>query len=762
VSHRWVSVRRYASRTCVALAAAGAAGPVAFAQDVAAPGAAPIVLPPIVVIGVTPLPGLGLALDQVPSNVQTFGARGLSQQRTPGVAEYLEFNANSTSAGSPSGNAFQPDVSFRGFTASALLGTPQGLSVFQDGVRINEAFADIVNWDLIPKNAVASMQLLPGSNPVFGLNTLGGALTINMKNGFGYAGANAEISSGSFGRTTVAADAGGGNVALAAYAAIEGIDESGWRQHASSRIRRMYARMDGRAGVHDEFNIALTLADNDLEGTQALPVSMLRNPKQAYTWPDSTANRLAFVNANWQHAYDPDTLVAANAYFRKLRTTGINSNVNGEYAPPGQPDEAFNIASDADTRAWGATLQATLRRTWAGMSHQLVLGAALDNGDTGFSQSAQPATFVADRDTIGIGPFALQTDVATTNRYGGLYAADTTAVAPQWSVALSGRYNMARITTRDQTGQTPSIDGTNTFRRFNPAMGVTWTPDARFTAFGGASQGMRVPTPVELTCADPAAPCTLPNIFVADPPLQAVRATTYEAGVRGRAGAAGYYSAAVYRTDLVNDIQFIGVGSGAVNAGYFQNDGKTRRQGVELTGGTAVGEFSFLARYSFLDATFQTAFVESSPNNSSADAAGLIAVQPGNRLPALPRNALRLRVDWARGPVALGASLVAFDGQYARGDENNADPAGKVPGYAIVALDASWNITPEWQLFARIDNLFNRTYQNFGILGANYFRGPGNTFDASLAGPEAFRSPGAPFGAWIGIQYRLDRSAASR
>ena len=135
----------------------------------------PVDLGRVDVIGTTPLPGLGTPLEQIPSNVQNFGARDLSRQRTGGVAEFLDLNANSVNLNSPTGNAFQPDVSFRGFTASSLLGTPQGLSVFQDGVRINEAFADIVNWDLIPKNAIASMQLLPGSNPVFGLNTLGGA-----------------------------------------------------------------------------------------------------------------------------------------------------------------------------------------------------------------------------------------------------------------------------------------------------------------------------------------------------------------------------------------------------------------------------------------------------------------------------------------------------------------------------------------------------------------------------------------------------------
>jgi iron complex outermembrane recepter protein len=713
------------------------------------------------VVGTAPLPGLGTPLEQVPSNVQFFGPRDLSRQRTGGVAEFLNLNANSVSLNSPTGNGFQPDVSFRGFTASSLLGTPQGLSVFQDGVRINEAFADVVNWDLIPKNAVSSMQLLPGSNPVFGLNTLGGALTINMKDGFAYPGAGASASAGSFGRTEVSAEAGGNSGSLAFFLAAEGIHDDGYRDHASSRIERLFARADARAGP-DQLNVALSVADNHLEGTQALPVSMLVNPKQAYTWPDTTENRLTFVSANWQHAFAEDSVLAGNAYYRRITTSGFNSNVNGDYSPPDQPNEAFNLFTSSTTGTWGASLQWTLQRTLFDMTHQIVFGAAFDSGNTNFTQSGQPATFVADRDTIGTGDYVLETNVATKNRSLGLYLADTIALAPQWSLSLSGRYNKAHATTHDLTGESPAIDGANTFQRFNPALGLTWTPNARVNVFGGVSQGTRVPSAVELTCADPAAPCTLPNIFVADPPLKQVVATTYEAGVRGRVGATGFYSAAIYRTDLADDIQFIGAGSGAVNAGYFQNVGKTRRQGAEVSGGATWGEVRLVARYSFLDATFQTGFVESSPNNSSADADGLIIVRPGNRLPVLPRNALRVRADWTHGQFTLGASVLAVDSQYARGNENNADPAGKVPGYALVGLDGAWNITPDWQLFARIDNLFNRTYQNFGILGANYFRGPGNTFDAGLAGPEAFRSPGATFGAWIGVQYRLDRGARSR
>jgi len=728
-----------------------------------AAGQSPSVVPlsPVEVVGTTPLPGLGTPLEQVPSNVQTFGARELDRQRTGGVAEFLNLNANSVSLNSPTGNSYQPDVSFRGFTASALLGTPQGLSVFQDGVRINEAFADVVNWDLLPKNGVASMQLLPGSNPVFGLNTLGGALTINMKDGFRYAGADASVSAGSFGRAEVAADAGANEGGLAAFAAFESIDDDGWRDHASTRIRRLYARIDART-ERDESSLAATLADNYLDGTQALPVSMLGNPRQAYTWPDSTDNRLAFVSASGQHAFDAGALLAANAYFRRLRTSGLNSNVNGDYAPPQQPFEAFNLATDASTHTWGASVQGTVLREWAAMRHQIVAGAAFDAGTTDFDQSAQPAMFAGDREAVGIGGFSPQTTITTTSRYAGVYAADTVSLTPSWSAIVSGRYNRARITTEDRSGTAPAVNGSSTYGRFNPAMGVTWVDGRALNLFGSVSQGMRVPSPVELTCADPNAPCTLPNIFVADPPLQPVRATTYEFGARGTIGAETFYSAAIYRTDLADDIQFISAGSGAVNAGYFRNVGRTRRQGVEMTAGTSYGPLRLTVRYSLLDATFQTAFTAQSPNNATADASGNIDVQPGNRLSGLPQSALRVRGDWEHGPFALGVSVVAASWQYSRGNENNADPAGRVPGYALAAVDAGWQIAPGWQIFARIDNLFNATTQNFGILGANYFRGPGGTFDASLAGPEAFRSPLPTFGAWIGIRYRLDRAGGSR
>ncbi|MFI4953646.1 MAG: TonB-dependent receptor plug domain-containing protein, partial [Burkholderiales bacterium] len=126
-------------------------------------------LPTVEVVGTTPLPGLGTALKDVPANVQSFGRADLRRQRPLDLTDFLDRNANSVGVSAAQGNPYQQDLNFRGFTASPLLGTPQGLSVFQDGVRINEAFGDVVNWDLLPASAISSLQLIPGSNPAFGL-----------------------------------------------------------------------------------------------------------------------------------------------------------------------------------------------------------------------------------------------------------------------------------------------------------------------------------------------------------------------------------------------------------------------------------------------------------------------------------------------------------------------------------------------------------------------------------------------------------------
>ncbi len=386
-----------------------------------------------------------------------------------------------------------------------------------------------------------------------------------------------------------------------------------------------------------------------------------------------------------------------------------------------------------------------------------------DFGHTRFTQDTQPADFTADRGTNATGPFVVGTDADLRNDYIGVYVADTIALDPLWTLNVAGRYNHAKVSIADRSGSDAALDGTHAYARFSPAIGINYKPVKTLTAFAAYNEGMRAPTPIELTCADPEAPCKLPNQFLSDPPLDKVVSKTFEAGARGTLEGATTWSLAVYRTDLDDDIQFIASASGASNAGYFQNVGRTRRQGFEAALATRVGDFALEGRYSRIDATFRSTFSAASPNNSSADDDGAIVVTPGDRLPAISRDSLKLRIAYElpeRLAVALNA--VYASPQFALGDENNQDRNGQLPSHTVFNLDAYYDASPALRLFLNVDNLFDRRYQTLALLGANAFTGPGATFGPAqgLAPvPEQFRAPAAPRAAWIGVRYAFDAAA---
>jgi outer membrane receptor protein involved in Fe transport len=716
-------------------------------------------LPPVEVIGTTPLPGLGVPLRDVPANVQSYTSKDFARQRPTNITDFLEQNPTSVTINNAQGNPFQPDVDFRGFAASPVLGLPQGISVFQDGVRINEPFGDVVNWDLIPQSAIARMQILPGSNPVFGLNTLGGALAVYTKRGGEFPGGAIEAYGGSFARAAIDFEQGGRHDRWDYFVTGNYLHDDGWAEHNPSRIKQLFGSLGYRTGITD-LDLTATLADNTLQGTQTLPLSFFDNTRQAYTFPDTNTNKLAFLNLRGSHSLEDNVLLGGNAYYRKYKNENVSSNVNDDY---GEEDEdtgeidttqAFNDRSAIDQESYGFGIQLTLTGALAQRKNQLIVGASGDFGHARFTQHAQPAEFTPDRAAIATGDFTVETNAKTMNRYYGVFFADTLALDEQWTLTIAGRYNRAWIQIRDQTGEAPLLDGEHTYSRFSPAVGVNFNPGPRLTAFAGYSEGMRAPTPIELTCADPEAPCKLPNNFLADPELRKVVAKTLEAGLRGTWAGNVTWNAAVYRTVLHDDIQFISSGGGATNAGYFQNVGKTRRQGLELGATGRWGELEVAARYSYIDATFETSFAENSHSNSSADENGTIQVNPGDKIPAIPQHNFKLRVDYDFNERwSVGANLVASSSTYARGDENNQDAGGKVPGYAVVNLDARYRPAKNVEVFARINNLFDTQYANFGILGANFFTGPGHTFDPENVVNEQFRGIGPPRGGWIGVRY---------
>ena len=728
--------------------------------------------PTVHVIGTTPIPGLGTPLEEVPSQVQSLSARDIARRPQPDLPALLEQGFSGVSVSNGQGNAHQAEVNFRGFSASSLLGAPQGLSVFLDGVRANEAFGDNVNWDLIPINAIATGHLISGSNPVYGLNTLGAALSLNTKSGFSFPGQSARMVAGAFGRRGLEFESGGHGENTDWFVAGNALDERGWRDHSPSAIRQLFAKT-GWQDDRTDIDLTLALAGNRLQGTQALPPAMLDHPRQPYTWPDRTDNDMSMISVRASRFVSSETLLSGNLYRRNFSSDNLSSNNNDNFNPllaTGRGNsQAFNSHSRVQQQTAGASLQLGLEGSLRGRPNQLSVGGAIDRGSVRYTQEQQEAMYSEDRNTVGSGGFAAQTAANIANAHYGLFFVNRWSFAERWSLSASGRYDIATVSIRDASGAAPLLDGDHSFRRFNPAAGVTFNPTLGSTWYANINQGMRAPTPMELTCADPAAPCRLPNSFLADPPLKPVIARTLEAGVRSRSGAAPNsgtvsektgpalaWNASLFRTLLQDDIQFIASGGG-INTGFFRNVGETERRGFDLGAGAAIGRVRFSGNYTRIDARFLSAFRAHSPNNSAADAAGDIDVAGGNRLSGVPSHTLKLRAEWTLSSAwTLTATMNQVGRQYARGDENNADSGGRLPSYRIFNLAAAHDFGRGWDLLLKVDNAFNRSFQSFGVLGRNVFTGPGQSYDAAADAAGQFRTPGAPRAAWLYLRYTLN------
>src|SRR5580700_2245011 len=287
-------------------------------------------LPQVTVIGNTPLGGLGLPLNLIPSNVQTADSKDMQRQQTLDLADYLNNNFSGVNVSESADNPFQLDINYHGFTASPLLGTPEGLSVYVDGVRVNESIGDTVNWDLIPQNAVSTVTVMSGSNPVSGLNTLGGALSLGTKSGHDNPGTELEAYGGSWGRRSFEGETGGEFGNFDYFFAGTYFDENGWRENSPSRVYQAFGKV-GWQNDKTDVDLSYTYAETSLYGNGAAPQSMLDyNYESSYT-PDYTANLMNFVNLTGTQFLAEKILLSGNVFDRHLITNAINGNVNDSY-----------------------------------------------------------------------------------------------------------------------------------------------------------------------------------------------------------------------------------------------------------------------------------------------------------------------------------------------------------------------------------------------------------------------------------------------
>ena len=757
-------------------------------------------MPQVLVIGNVPHAGLGLPLNEIPSNVQTADSEDMQRQQTLDLADYLNGNFSGVNVSESASNPFQLDINYHGFTASPLLGTPEGLSVYVDGVRVNESFGDTVNWDLIPESAISTVTLMSGSNPVFGLNTLGGALSVQTKSGHENPGTEIEAYGGSFGRRSFQAETGGALGGFDYFFTGNYFDEVGWRNLSPSRVYQSFGKV-GWQNEKTDIDLSYTYADTDLAGNGATPQSMLAYLRESSYTPDSTQNLLNFVNLTATQFLSPHLLLSGNVYDRHLVTDTNNGNINDSYLEPnaGPPIDCSapldsraaiayctpgqNALSRLTQRTSGFGVQLTDSQDVFGMKNQGIVGADYTDSQDTYLQTFQYGGLAPNHLLIYLlNPLNDETVISLngSNRISGIYLTDTLSPSDLLHFTASARYNRSTETLNGYSidtdvgdvgqgfDQASPLTGNHTFSRLNPAFGFTVTPSNALTFYADYNEGSRAPTLIELGCANPAAPCGLPDDFASDPNLKQVVARTVEVGVRGSLPDQRLlWSADVFHTLNSNDIQFV---ASSVNAGYFDNVGDTRRQGLDLALGGKEGALTWRASYSYVDATFQSSFEVSAESNSSADPNGNILVSPGDRIPLIPRHTGRLVLDYEISKQwDLGANLVLVSGSYLHGDENNANQAGGtnatgayiegtgwIPGYALVNLQSTWHATRQVELFARIVNLLDRQYATAGFLTSNSFNPNGSfRYNPNDWTNENAVSPAQPLAIWAGVRIEL-------
>jgi outer membrane receptor protein involved in Fe transport len=708
----------------------------------------------------------GVEADKVPSTINIVDSKQIERTGSLNVTDALQQSVPGISINEVTGNPFQPNVEYRGFVASPVAGTPQGLAVYQNGVRINEAFGDTVNWDLIPTAAIRSVAVVT-NNPAFGLNALGGAINIQMKDGFNYHGAEINTMGGSFGRIQSSAQWGkqiDNNYAV--YGALEGLHDNGFRNFSPSDIRRFYGDV-GYKNDANEFHLNVGLASNNFGAVTTVPAELLQQYWGAtYTSPQTSANRVGYFNLTGKVEATPTWTIEGAAHLRVFDHKTLDGNPSGAQAcadpallcfgDDSTPANGLNGAQLANPFAPGAVLgendRTTTHSTTAGLSLQatnndqlfghdnrFVIGTTFDSSVTNFTASAELGTigpnFVVSGSGIFLGPSGFPVSIGpvslrTTNQYTGVYALDTFDVTNAFSITGGGRFNGARITLDDQIGT--MLNGHQEYDRFNPVIGGTYKITPELTAYAGYSEANRAPTPLELGCADPAHPCIIGAFLVSDPPLKQVVSRTVEAGLRGtkelNIGTLGWKIGA-FRARNTDDI--LAIPSPELQGfGYFQNVGSTRRQGIEAEINLKSSALQLYASYALVDARFLDALQVGS-NSPFADASGNVQILPGNQVPAIPRHRIKAGFDYSiTDALKVGGDALFVSSQYFVGDESNQAP--KLPSYAVFNVHASYQINKTFQIYGRVDNVFDNRYATYG------------TFFDTTAVPN-FANGGAPF-----------------
>jgi outer membrane receptor protein involved in Fe transport len=703
------------------------------------------------VYSATPLPSLGLPLNIIPANIQIATPKAINAQSGVSLADYMSTNMQSVSVTEMGGNPWQPEVTFRGYSASPLLGMPQGMSTYVDGVRVNEPFGDVTLWDKIPNFAIGGMQLVPGSNPMYGLNTLGGAIAIQTKSGRQAQGVGIETEYGSWNRKRALVEYGGVSKdgSMDFYIGHQTTKEDGWRQFSPSHLNQTFAKT-GWQSEKTKLDLSYIGTDNKLIGNGFTPEHLLSGDRdQIHTRPDWTNNYYHHLALNGSHWINNDVMLSGNTYWRKSNRHTKNGDLY-EYEIDGTEEHDIydidcneaagdecelkgSVLNTSHTKQdnYGVSAQMTFNQDLKGMKNQLIVGTGFDyslirfrqNERVNISSESEGDFDGAGIDSAGVGPAALTASVFDPSREsiltgGGalpqtqtvgltgkqwtasLFATDTLSLNDKWHLNAGVRYNHTKVDNNDSlrgayvpVTNERSLTATDDYKRLNPTIGITHTPTDKLSIFGTYSESSRAPTSIELGCSNPEVGCLLPSAMADDPPLKQVVAKTYDFGARGSLTDEVKWNASIYHAMNHQDIQFIRV-DGSSSRGYYSNVGRTQRQGLDLGLSGQLDRFRWSSSYSYIRATFDSDFTLLSGSNSSSDVAdNYIEIKKGNRMPSIPEHQLKARAQYDVTPQwSVGTNLVYFSDQFVMGNENNkhaANTAGCSNGTGAGGLEGN-------------------------------------------------------------------------
>lgn len=721
----------------------------------------------------------------VPSAVTNVTDTQIEREGTSSVQQALQQNVPGIILSDAAGNPMRAEVSYRGFDASPVSGRSQGLAVYQNGVRINEAFGDTVQWDVLPSNAIASLSVV-SNNPSFGLNAVGGAVSILMKDGFSYQGAEVDVMAGSFGRVQVGVQAGASSGNASVYVAAEGIKEDGFRDFSESEIKRFYGDI-GLKGSMAELHFSLTAAKNEFGATAAAPIELLqRSWSNTFTSPQTTnlevfmptisgtvkaTNTLTFSGVGYYRSYKNAVVDGNVTELEECDDNGverlcsddddnfIRNAVTGELLEADDFPEPLGSIERLNTKSesWGGVIEGQEKSPLFGRPNVLIAGVSYDHGTSNYRTSSELGQLGPSYVVTGSGVTIRDEenelaprDLDSENTYWGLYFSNALDVTDRLTVTVGGRYNNATIELHDNTNLFPNLNATNTYERFNPQAGLNYKLMRGLSVFGGYSESNRAPTPAELGCAEEANPCLIESFLTDDPPLKQVVGRTAEVGLRGQGtymGGQFTWGAGLFRTLASDDILPVTVtNAGGASRIFFVNAGDTLRQGAELSATYETRRWNVYGSYAFVDATLDTC------DDPSGQCAFLEA---GDRLPGIPRHRFKMGFDyWLTSKWKFGADVIASSNSPYFPNEVSEDEGlnAFLPGYTRVDLHTSYDITDNIQVYGLVKNLFN---QKYGLYGT-YFEfdevpdlsGPGFTDARTM-------SPSMPFAAYGGVKVKF-------